>query len=896
MAGVVRAEVPSCTWSVYDGARGEPTTLFTDPDATPPFMMRTSGDFLTGSSVLSESGGIDFDGDGRTDPFRVTTRPDGAFQWQHVSGALPEKWEDMAYAGDPFLTLRFGDFDADGKTDVFTTSVTTSSVGPSTHFMYSSGGVGSYETLKSVGGGQGPLAFGRFDGDSKTDVFESLLDGSSFDFIYSAGGVLDFSFLSTQNSVQPSFLRYGDFDGDLRTDVLQVSDLGDSTSFWVYFPGGKKPPVTLGTRPVALQDIQFGDFDGDGKTDPFTTRALPDGRLEWIYWPAGIGDPIVLNTVDGPVPQLGEFVGDGRTDAMVIRCGAEPVIAPLPELDVVKVPQSVFQHFIGDVTGDGIPDVVRYSRCQNRNQGSFFCGASANLVQTAIADGHGGFSDTTNLQVLFSGISLDLAALQLIDVNGDGLADLVWLNPVASGLDVYVATAVGDGSFAETPKQALSMPPGFANPSLRDLNGDGRADIIWTTVCTERTGFDSTGCGFGDDNKVLAALAGPGGTFAVSSPQSLGAATGWKSFGAFEGDVNGDGNVDVIFNSTCQKTNVTDAKCTSGGANFVYVALGDGKGRFALGPRQTYESTGWDNFTFTGVVDLNGDGLDDLVWIKRCDDRSSFCQGSATLVVRVGLAAGDGTFDVTPPDDLGFGYWPQFDIERGDMDGDGKIDLLLYGVGRNARDSAAVYVLFSDGSGGFTPSAMQLLSGRGWHGFSFRPLAVGDVTGDGKDELTWFDTTPVDHDRVIVSGDVAAITATTTTTISEPTTTTIAGTGAATTTTTLPDCRAQAGLSGVQCFCAAPVAPAVCAGAALPARLTNGFSKACGLLGRVATGSPKAQKKLLGKMAARLGGLAKTASKRAIAKKLPPGCSSTLRDQLSLMRADARTAHQSIGH
>ena len=92
------------------------------------------------------------------------------------------------------------------------------------------------------------------------------------------------------------------------------------------------------------------------------------------------------------------------------------------------------------------------------------------------------------------------------------------------------------------------------------------------------------------------------------------------------------------------------------------------------------------------------------------------------------------------------------------------------------------------------------------------------------------------------------------------------------------------------------MAPAVCAGAALPARLSNGFGKACGLLGRVATGSPKAQKKLLGKMAARLGGLAKTAAKRAIAKKLPPGCSSTLRDQLSLMRTDARTARQSIGH
>jgi FG-GAP-like repeat len=172
MAGVVRAEVPSCTWSVYDGARGEPTTLFTDPDATPPFMMRTSGDFLTGSSVLSESGGIDFDGDGRTDPFRVTTRPDGLLQWQHVSGAFPEKWEDMAYAGDSFLTLHFGDFDADGKTDVFAT-------GPYGQLLYSSGGVGSYQNLALVDGATSPPALGRFDGDAKTDVFAAQLDRGS---------------------------------------------------------------------------------------------------------------------------------------------------------------------------------------------------------------------------------------------------------------------------------------------------------------------------------------------------------------------------------------------------------------------------------------------------------------------------------------------------------------------------------------------------------------------------------------------------------------------------------------------------------------------------------------------------------------------------------------------
>src|SRR5690349_4009485 len=84
----------------------------------------------------------------------------------------------------------------------------------------------------------------------------------------------------------------------------------DDSTLWRYYPLGIPPTVSLASAAVPLRDLQLGDFDGDGKTDIFTTRALADGRLEWIYWAGGLGDPIVLNTVDGPVPILGEFAGD----------------------------------------------------------------------------------------------------------------------------------------------------------------------------------------------------------------------------------------------------------------------------------------------------------------------------------------------------------------------------------------------------------------------------------------------------------------------------------------------------------------------------------------------------------------------------------------------------------
>ena len=877
------AALPSCVWKVYDAARGEPQTIFTDPDATPPFAMRLDGGFRTGGGTLSQNGGIDFDGDGRTDPFRLTNRSGGGLQWQYVSGGLPAGWQNLTYAFDDLSTLRFGDFDGDGKSDVFATHYS----GSTQQWVFSSGGTGAYQNL-AFASSSVFIDLGRFDGDFKTDVFGAVPTAMAnvYDFDYSPGGAASFVNLSHNNFLDffsgGFTLRFGDFDGDGRTDVFEGFNGGNGNSFWSYLPNGTMPSKSLGSQPFLLGDLQLGDFDADGKTDVFATRALPDGRLEWVYFAGGTGNPIVLNTVDGPVPLLGDFTGDGRTDAMIIECGTEPVVTPLPEFDVTKVPKSIFRHFVGDVNGDGHPDVIRQSQCQNYDSSVAICGSSVNLVQAVLGDGHGGFSTITPLQTLFSGTSFSSANVYMGDFNGDGLTDLAWLVYTGTSTDIYVATAAGDGSFREVPKQSLTVPNNLS-PSAIDLNHDGRTDFIWTSVCQQRKGFDFTGCVVGDDNRAIAAIAGPGGVFTLSSLQSLGA-SGWTNFAALDGDVNGDGNIDLVFNSTCQKKDFLDNTCTLGAANLVSVALGDGHGGFTLGPPQTYETSGWDGFFFKGLADLDGDGREDLIWIDRCDDFP--CAGGSSLVVRVGFAKGDGTFTVTPPADLGAGYWATFRLERGDVNGDGKADLIVYTVGEDEQDSALVYVFFSDGTGGFSASPMQLLHGRGW---SSVLLAVGDLTGDGKVELTWFDISPADHDRIVVSGDVAAITATTT----PPTTTT---TPISTpTTTTLPDCAAQSGLAGAQCFCASALAPAVCGGVALPSRLTGGFGKACALLERAATATPKMRKKLLGKMIGRVGGLVRMASKRAIVKKLPAGCGTALRSQLTALRTDAREARKASG-
>lgn len=873
------AQVPGCVWKVYDAARGEPQTLLIDADATPPSAMRFDAGFHTAGKLLAQNGGLDFDGDGRTDPFRGIGRGGGVIQWQALLSGTPTAWTDMAADSVSIFTLSFGDFDGDGVTDVFRSVTATP---PNTQWVFSSGGTSNYANL---GGAttSANLRFGRFDSDAKTDVFGLVPTGTSkqYDFRYSSAGLGAFVTLSTNLVSNTSNLQFGDFNGSGQTDVFDGFDFGIDSSSWRYYPLGIPPTVALASPPVPLRDLQFGDFDGDGKTDPFATRTLPDGRLEWIYWAGGLGDPIVLNTVDGPVPILGEFAGDGRTDALVLECGAAPLLGLLPETDVTKVPASEFSHAIGDVNGDGRPDVIRTSTCQNVNS-SGDCGKSIILVQVAFGDGHGGFPQATPLQTLFSTASTEFFRPDVVDVTGDGLTDLLWFDsPNSNQVDIYEAVAAGDGTFTERPKQTLTVPNGMSR-ALVDVNGDGRTDLVFTSVCQFRSGFDFRGCSNGNDNRVLAAIAGPDGSFALSSLQSLGA-TGWSGFRAFVGDVNGDGHGDLVFNSTCQKTNQADSTCTAGTANLVYVALGDGQGGFTLGPLQTDDSLFWDTFTFMGVLDLNGDGRDDLVWISRCSDPSTSCAAGADLLVRAGLANGDGTFTLPPRVDVGFGYWSNFAVlKRGDVDGDGRADVMLVDAGQGGMDSGGVYVLFSDGAGGFTPSGMQIMHGRGWN--RSLDLSVADLNGDGKAEITWFDTRPVDHDRILVSGDVAALTAVTMTTTT-------------TTSTTLPassDCSALSGLARAHCYCAAPLAPAACAGATLPAKITTKFPKACSLLGTATSATGKKQKKLFGKTAGRFGALVHAASKKAT-KKLPAGCGDALRGVFGTMRDDVRAARQSVG-
>ncbi|WP_117209853.1 FG-GAP-like repeat-containing protein [Allorhizocola rhizosphaerae] len=245
---------------------------------------------------VSEVGFGDFDGDGRTDVFRAT-----GSRWYYSPGGQGP-WVAGASSGSRLSSLRFGDFNGDGRTDVFTVI--------DGRWHYSSAAATSWQPLAISSDPLASLRFGDFDGDGTTDVFRA--DGTRW--YYSSAGRSSWTALNTSGFTVES-LRFGDFNGDGMTDVFRTNG-----SQWYYSSGGTGSWTALATSSVPLEALRFADINGDGTTDVFRT----DGT-GWHYFATGHSSSwIALAQSSCPITSLhlADFNGDRKADVFDGRCGA----------------------------------------------------------------------------------------------------------------------------------------------------------------------------------------------------------------------------------------------------------------------------------------------------------------------------------------------------------------------------------------------------------------------------------------------------------------------------------------------------------------------------------------------------------------------------------------------
>lgn len=284
-------------------------------------------------------------------------------------------------------------------------------------------------------------------------------------------------------------------------DVIQI---GDVNRYWRNLGDGRFDlPRSLDHLPTAVrlgdQGTQLADSDGDGQIDLVVSQRGLNGYLPLTVTDGAEPRPFVSYrsappfALNDPEVRLMDLDGDGVTDAL--RTGANFELyfhdRDLGWTRVELRSRDDFDRFpdvhfsdprvkLADMTGDGLQDIVFV----NNSQVDYW---------PYLGNGHWGrrismrgrikFPDA----VAYGGLGFDPKRLLLGDVDGDGLADLVY---VESGRVTLWLNQSGNGW--SDPISIHGTPPVSEIDAVRlaDMLGHGTGGILWTY--DYRTFTDST--------------------------------------------------------------------------------------------------------------------------------------------------------------------------------------------------------------------------------------------------------------------------------------------------------------------------------------------------------------------------------------------------------------------
>jgi uncharacterized membrane protein len=353
------------------------------------------------------------------------------------------------------------------------------------------------------------------------------------------------------------------------------------------------------------------------------------------------------------------------------------------------------------VNGDGNLDLIVANEEQSKND-------SQGSISVMLGKGDGKFHAPVN----YSSGGESAYSITVADVNGDGKLDLVVANGCfgsdCSTGSVSVLLGNGDGTFkkAKTYRSGAASVFG-AHVAVGDLNGDGKLDLA-----VANTG--SVCCSAG----LVGVLLGNGdGTFKKAKTYSTGGfdAIGWVAIA----DLNGDKKPDLVVANYCA------TECSYPPAEgSVGVLLGKGNGTFEA--VKTYPSGG-DGTVSVAVADLNKDGKPDIL-VASCGPEAC---GPGSPGGNVGVLIGNGNGTFKPVVNYPAANSP-FNVVAADMNGDGKLDIVVsnWGTPNASTNHGAVTVLLGKGNGTFQP--MQTFPSGGAEAPS---VAVADVNKDGRPDI-----------------------------------------------------------------------------------------------------------------------------------------------------------------
>lgn len=380
----------------------------------------------------------------------------------------------------------------------------------------------------------------------------------------------------------------GDINGDGRADLVWVWNTADTLYRVVYLsnPDGsgytKASSQTEGSfflpSQYENQVYQLADVNGDGVPDLIWTWNYQDqlGRVVWMGNTDGTGFPAIHTSYyleSGFAPHsagsccpvgyrnqtylTGDINGDGRADLVwVWTVGSQvgrvvwlanadgsgfPATYTSSDLENNYSPSAYVQHqfHLVDVNGDGKADLVWNWIYPPDDR-------VAIVTYVPKDDGTGFTYSNTTYQFGFNSTFYVDHHFLFGDVNGDGKADMVWTWYYAPSqqLGIVLFLANGDGTYSYSSYNLLSnwSPDAYSNKQfqLDDVNGDGKADLIWAWNYQDQLG------------RVIWTATPTGTDFALASYdlQSGWSPSAYTAQGYIAADVTGDGKSDLrwVFN------------------------------------------------------------------------------------------------------------------------------------------------------------------------------------------------------------------------------------------------------------------------------------------------------------------------------------------------------------